>query len=51
MTDQVESGDPMNEAERTGLLPEGATRIAAIVLAVVVLAGISAGAWLRVRRS
>ena len=46
---EVESGGEAREAEPIGLPTEGATRIAVIVLAVVALAGISAGAWLRLR--
>jgi hypothetical protein len=41
----------MNEAEPTGLLTEGAARLAVVVLAVLALAGISARAWLRWRKS
>jgi hypothetical protein len=51
MADEVEREGGTSEAEPLGLLPDGATRIAVMVLAVFALAGISAGAWLRFRRS
>jgi hypothetical protein len=52
MADLVEAEGRASEAEPAGLLlNEGAGRIAVIVLAVVALAGLSAGAWLRLRRS
>jgi hypothetical protein len=50
MTDEVETTQPATDAE-PGLLAEGTTRIAAVIIAVVALAGISAGAWLRWRHS
>ena len=51
MADLVEPERQATEAEPAGLLTEGAGRIAVIVLAVVALAGISARAWFRLRRS
>jgi hypothetical protein len=51
MTVQVESQGETNEAEATGLLTEGAVRVVVIVFAVIALAGISAGTWLRLRHS
>ncbi len=51
MADQVEGEDAVSETEPVGPYTEGAARIATIVLAVVALAGISAGAWLKLRRS
>jgi hypothetical protein len=51
MTDQVENPGRTSEPEATGLLTNGAARIAVIVCAVIALAGISAGAWLRLRHS
>ena len=51
MADPVEPEGRGTEVEPTGLVTEGAGRVAVIVLAVVALAGISARAWLRLRRS
>jgi hypothetical protein len=51
MADQIESEGQTNELEPTGLFTEGTARIAVVVPAVVALAGISAGAWLRLWRS
>jgi hypothetical protein len=51
MTDQVESHGETDTAEATGLLTNGAARIAVVVFAVIALAGISTGAWLRLRHS
>jgi hypothetical protein len=51
MAVQIESEGRTNEPEPTGLFTEGAARIVVVVLAVVALAGISAGAWLRLRGS
>jgi hypothetical protein len=50
MAVEVESEGEAREAVPIGAAAEGAAKIAAIVLAVVALAGISAGAWLRLRR-
>jgi hypothetical protein len=46
-----EIGHETKEAEPIGPLANGGARIAAVVLALVALAGISAGAWLRLRRA
>ena len=51
MTVQIESEGQTSEPEPTGLFTEGTAKIAVIVLAVVALAGISTGAWLRLRGS
>ncbi len=51
MADQIEGEDDARETEPVGPSTEGAVRIASIVLAVVALAGISAGASLSLRRS
>jgi hypothetical protein len=51
MVDQVEDQGGTNEPEVTGLLTDGAARIAVIICAVIALASISAGAWLRLRHS
>jgi hypothetical protein len=50
MTVQVESGGEAKEAEPTGLPTDATARIAVIVLALVALAGISAGAWRQLQR-
>jgi hypothetical protein len=50
MTVEVESGGEAREAELNGPATDTTSRIAIIVLAVVALAGISAGAWRRLRR-
>jgi hypothetical protein len=51
MAVEDEIGHETKEAEPIGPLTNGAARIAAVVLALVALAGISAGAWLRLRRA
>jgi hypothetical protein len=48
---QAENGSETKDEVPPGLPTEHAVRIAALVLAVVALAGVSAGAWLRLRRS
>jgi hypothetical protein len=51
MAEDVESTEQATDVEPTRLLTEGTTRIAAVVIAVMALAGVSAGAWLRWHRS
>jgi hypothetical protein len=46
-----QSQSEVTEAEPIGQSAEGAGRTAAIALAVVAVASISVGAWLRLRRS
>jgi hypothetical protein len=50
MADDIGSTEQTAEVESAGLLTEGATRMTVVVIALVALAGISAGAWLRLRR-
>jgi hypothetical protein len=58
MSDQMESDErapvqsdaPTNEAGPVHLWPGDGARIAVIFLAIAALAGVSTGAWLRLRR-